>query len=85
MCLIGCAFFYGGPYNLMSTAIPILLGSQPQVAKYTNGKGAVISLMEGYGQFFCGISLLVVPLFDVRNINAAGAVYCAIGVILLGA
>lgn len=26
--IIICAFFYGGPYNLMSTAIPIVLGNQ---------------------------------------------------------
>ncbi len=84
-CLITCAFFYGGPYNLMSTAIPIMLGSQPEVEKYSNGKGAIISLMEGYGQFFCGLSLLIVPLFDVKNINAAGSIYCAFAVVLLGA
>lgn len=40
--------------------------------------------MEGYGQFFCGFSLLLVPLFEVRNINVAGAVYCGCGFLLLG-
>lgn len=27
--IIVCAFFYGGPYSLMGTAIPIGLGNQP--------------------------------------------------------
>lgn len=39
--------------------------------------------MEGYGQFFCGFSLLLVPLFDVKNINAAGATYCGFALLLL--
>ncbi len=29
--LVICGLFYGGPYGLMSTAIPISLGSQPAV------------------------------------------------------
>lgn len=69
----------------MSTAIPIILGSQKEVVKYSNGKGAIISIMQGYGHLFCGISLVLVPLFKVRNISAAGAVYCACGLLLLGA
>jgi hypothetical protein len=24
-----CGIFYGGPYNLISTAVPIMLGSKP--------------------------------------------------------
>jgi hypothetical protein len=51
---------------------------------YSNGKGTIIALMEGYGQFFCGISLLIVPLIAVESINIIGAIYCALGVILLG-
>jgi hypothetical protein len=82
--LFSCGLFYGGPYNLMSTAIPIVLGNQKEVKYYSNGKGMIISLMEGYGQFFCAISLLLVPLFKVANIHAAGSVYCLIAMILLG-
>jgi hypothetical protein len=85
MLIITCGFFYGGPYNLMSTAIPILLGSQPAVQQYANGKGMIIALMEGYGQLFCGISLLLVPLFKVANLNAAGAAYCLAALLLLAA
>jgi len=81
--LIICGFCYGGPYNLMSTAIPIVLGGKQSTLEYSNGKGMIISLMEGYGQLFCGLSLLLVPLFKVLNIHAAGAIYCFAGMLLL--
>lgn len=81
--LLICGFAYGGPYNLMSTAIPIVLGSKKSTLKYSNGKGMIISLMEGCGQLFCGLSLLLVPLFQVRNIHAAGAAYCFAAMLML--
>lgn len=45
LALIACGLFYGGPYNLMSTAIPIELSSQAEVARISNGKSSIISLM----------------------------------------
>lgn len=67
----------------MSTAIPISLGSQPAVHQYENGMSAIISLVEGYGMFFCGISLLLLPLWGVEQINLVAACYCGAAILLL--
>jgi len=67
----------------MSTAIPIALGNQKEVKDLKNAKGTIISLMEGFGQLCCGISLLIVPAFGVDNIHIAGAVYCSVAAFLL--
>jgi hypothetical protein len=74
---------YGGPYNVISTAIPIKLGSQKSVTKFKNGKAAIISLMEGFGQFACGVSIIIVPTFGVQNIHIAGCVYCCLAALIL--
>lgn len=81
--IIVCALFYGGPYSLMGTAIPIGLGNQPEVSQYENGRSAIISLVEGFGLFFSGISLLLLPLWGVDSINVTAACYCGIAAFLL--
>jgi succinate-acetate transporter protein len=81
--IIVCGLFYGGPYSLMSTAIPITLGNQEEVKQYKNGRSAIISLVEGYGLFFSGISLILIPAFGISNIHIVGACYCSIAAFLL--
>ena len=81
--IIICGFFYGGPYSLMGTAIPINLGNSSILKKYSNGRGAIISLSESFGQFCCGISLVIVPLVGIRYLHVAGAVYSGISAFLL--
>lgn len=81
--IVVCGLCYGGPYNLISTAIPIILGSQKGVENLPRAKSAIISLMEGFGQLMCGISLLFVPEIGVMNIHLVGSVYCGAAALLL--
>jgi hypothetical protein len=81
--IVLCALFYGGPYSLMSTAIPIALGNQPEVKQYENGRSAIISLVEGFGMFFSGISLLLLPFWGIEEINLVAACYCGAAALLL--
>jgi hypothetical protein len=67
----------------MSTAIPIKLASQRSIADVTNARAAIISIMEGFGQFGCGISIILVPTFGIARIHIAGAIYCFVAAILL--
>lgn len=44
---------------------------------------AIISLVEGYGMFFCGISLLLLPFWGIEQINLVAACYCGAAILLL--
>ncbi len=44
---------------------------------------AIISLVEGYGLFFSGISLLLLPFWGISEINLVAACYCGAALALL--
>lgn len=43
--LVVTSFALGGPYNQMSTAVPLKLSDEPGIADKPGGKSAIISLM----------------------------------------
>ena len=51
----------GGPYNQLGTAVPVMLGHSEEISKIPGAKACIIALMEGFGQFMCGVSVLIVP------------------------
>ena len=44
-----------------------------------------MSLMEGFGQLVCGISVLIIPSIGVESINMVCFGMCIMGIVLLGA
>jgi len=67
----------------MSTSIPIALSEKPAIKEYPGAKAAIISAMEGYGLFFSGISLLIIPEIGVIDLHWIASLYCAIAAIIL--
>lgn len=77
------AILVGVPYNQMGTAVPLSLISREDIKKIPGAKGAIISLMESFGQLMCGISVLIVPSIGVLKLHLMGSAYCFLAVILL--
>ena len=51
----------GGPYSQLGTAVPVMLGHSEEIKRKPGAKACIIALMEGFGQFMCGVSVLIVP------------------------
>ena len=63
--MIVTGLIVGGPYNQMSTAVPVMLGNKEEIRSKPGAKTCIISLMEGFGQFMCGVTVLVVPSIGI--------------------
>lgn len=74
---------FGIPYNMLNTAVPIMLGEKPEIKNRPGAKSTIISLMEGFGMGFCAFSILIVPLIGVDYIHLVLFVYSLVGVLIL--
>ena len=60
-----------------------MLGHSEEIRRKPGAKACIIALMEGFGQFMCGISVLIVPEIGVINLHLMALVYCILAAILL--
>lgn len=81
--IILTAVLVGGPYNQMGTAVPLKLGARQDIKDRPGAKAAIISLMESFGQFMCGVSVLIVPSVGVLKLHLMASAYCFLSVVLL--
>ena len=73
-----CGLIFGGPFTVMNTSIAIFLSEKPAIRNIPGAKAAIISAMEGYGLFFSGISLLIIPVIGVIDLHWIASLYCGI-------
>lgn len=69
---------FGGPFGLIGSKITLLLGRNPKIKNKEGAVGAIISVMEGFGQFAGAFFVLIVPYLGLKNLLYLPSLLCVI-------